>query len=317
MIVYNSVVVNLGAKCNASCAHCCFTCSPQLDTTMGKDYLIKLVTELSNSNEVETISFTGGEIFLDYPFLKELMSIVKKQDKHITLISNGFWGVNSKRVIEYFLDMIKYGVTALTISHDDFHAEYIQTKYVANILRHSKRFPQIRVVLNMAVTKSKMSDSILSELDDSILGIQVTKFPMISVGRAENFEQEEFHEIYSLENPEQLFCPGYEPVYHFDGEIYPCCSPGVFATKLSLKEDEIQSFERTIEKMNSNLLLYIIRKEGFGWFLDIASKNEEFSHISIKQKFSSICSICKTLFSSEKNIELFTPYMRDYYEQML
>lgn len=315
--MYESVVINLGARCNATCEHCCFSCSPTKKDSLDKYEIIRLVENFSKNEKVKVISFTGGEIFLNYSFLKKLLKIVNSYGKSSTLISNGFWGKNTEKVISYFEDMKDFGVTNLSISHDDFHAKFVKTEYIKNILEESRKYPEIQVVLNIAVSKSNMGDQVIKELDDSALGIPLTKFPLIPVGEAENLGDNEFQNIYSLDNLEMLVCPGFEPVYHFNGNIYPCCLPAVFDTALLLNESCYQSFDKTIEKMNANLLLYIMRKEGFRWFIDIVLNNQEFSHIQIEEKFSSICSVCRQLFKTDKNIKLFTPYMREYYEQML
>lgn len=104
--MYNkTVAINLDSKCNASCDHCCFSSSPTSEVKMEKDYIRNLVNEFARSKTIEVISFTGGEIFLDYKFLKELMEIIKPYKKQITLISNGFWGGSQNKVEEYFKDM--------------------------------------------------------------------------------------------------------------------------------------------------------------------------------------------------------------------
>lgn len=315
--LYESVVINLGARCNATCEHCCFSCSPSKKESLEKSEIIELVKKFSKDLKVKIISFTGGEIFLNYSFLKELLEIVNSYGKTSTLISNGFWGANVEKVKLYFIDMKKLGVTNLSISHDDFHAKFVKTDYIRNILEESRKYSTIQVVVNIAVSKSNMGNQIVEELNEAALGIPLTKFPLIPVGEAENMADSEFQKIYSIDNLEQLACPGYEPVYHFDGNVYPCCSPAVFDTALVLNDEPCQSFDKTVEKINSNLLLYIMRKEGFRWFIEVVMNNQEFSHIQIEDKFSSICTICRQLFKSEENIKLFTPYMREYYEQML
>jgi len=42
-LLYESVVVNLGARCNASCEHCCFSCSPTKKEALDKNEVINLV----------------------------------------------------------------------------------------------------------------------------------------------------------------------------------------------------------------------------------------------------------------------------------
>ncbi|MGH2152926.1 YydG family radical SAM peptide epimerase, partial [Enterococcus faecalis] len=79
-----------------------------------------------------------------------------------------------------------------------------------------------------------------------------------------------------------------------------------FDAELILNHELYEDFDKTITKMNSNLLLYIMRREGFTWFINIVSNNNEFSHIKINKEFSSISSICRQLFKTENNIKLLT-----------
>lgn len=309
-----TVAINLDSKCNASCDHCCFACSPTSTMRMQKEYIRELVNEFAINKTIHVISFTGGEIFLDYPFLKELMEIIKPYKKQVTLISNGFWGISKNKVQEYFKDMSLLNVVALTISHDEYHAPFVKTSSIKRILNYSRKYPDIKVSLNMAVTKDKMSNYILEELDDSILGVKITKFPLISVGAAKKrIDQKNIHKFYNLNDENSLNCPGYDIVYHHDGEIYPCCSPAIFETKITLREENNQNYERTVEMLNSNLLLFIIRKEGFKWFIDILKDNNKIEEFEIPYEYSSICGVCGSLFNTTEKINFFYPYMEKYY----
>ncbi|HHO6095908.1 TPA: YydG family radical SAM peptide epimerase, partial [Staphylococcus aureus] len=299
--MYNkSVSINLDSKCNASCDHCCFSCSPFSSVKMEDSYIRTTVLEFAKNSEIDLISFTGGEIFLNYGFLEELLMITKNYNKKVTLISNGFWGSSRKLVRKYFSDFMKYNVVALTISYDEYHEPFVKVNSVKRIFEYSRYYPNVEVSLNMAVTKNKMSNIILSDLGSSILGKKITKFPMISVGAAKDkINEKDIHNFYNIKKDKNmLYCPGYEIVYHHDGEIYPCCSPAIFETQLSLRESKNQSFERTVEKLNSNLLLYIIRKEGFNWFLDILKEKSLLDTFEIPENFPSVCSICGSLFNT-------------------
>lgn len=313
-----SVSINLDSKCNATCDHCCFSCSPKSSLKMEESYIKKQILEFSKNPKIEVISFTGGEIFLNYSLLKELMIITHTYGKKITLITNGFWGSSRKLISEYFADFDKYNVVALTISYDEYHSPFVKLKSVKNILDHRLLYPNIDVSLNMAVTKDKMSHNILEELGDAVLGMKITKFPLITVGAAkEKINKEIMHNFYNLfENRNLLNCPGFEIVYHHDGEIYPCCSPAIFETKITLREDEDQTFERTIEKLNTNLLLYIIRKEGFKWFIEILESQKLIDKFGIPYEYPSVCSVCGSLFNTIEKIEFFKPYMEEYYENI-
>ncbi|MCS4485590.1 YydG family radical SAM peptide epimerase [Staphylococcus americanisciuri] len=316
---HKSVSINLGSKCNASCSHCCFSCSPSSTLKMDDLYIKNLVLEFAKNPQIEVISFTGGEIFLNYPFLKELLTITSSFNKKVTLISNGFWGNSKKLLKQYFDDFIKYNVIALTISYDEYHEPFIKISSIKKLFEFRMKYPEIEVSLNMAVTKDKMSDDILKNLGSSILGVKITKFPMISVGAAKKqILNKNIHNFYNIETDKDLlYCPGYEIVYHHDGEIYPCCSPAIFHTQLSLRESMSQSLDRTIEKLNSNLLLYIVRKEGFSWFLNILKERKLLEEFEVPSEFPSVCSICGSLFNTSDKIEFFRPFMEKYYSETI
>ncbi|MCI2791608.1 MULTISPECIES: YydG family radical SAM peptide epimerase [Staphylococcus] len=314
--MYNkSVSINLSSKCNAECAHCCFSCSPKSNQKMSNASIEKIIIDFCQNKDVEVISFTGGEIFLNYDYLESLLKITKSYDKKVTLISNGFWGASRRLLKKYFSDFQKYNVIALTISYDEFHAPFVKLNSVKRIFEYRLEYPNIDVSLNMAVTKDKMSDEIIKNLGSAIIGIKITKFPLISVGAAKcNIPDDMIHNFYDIDKDEKLLrCPGYEIVYHHDGEIYPCCSPAIFETELSLREDQNQGLERTIEKLNSNLLFYIIRREGLSWFVKILKDNNLLYEFDIPSEFSSVCSVCCKLFNSIEKINFFKPYMEEYY----
>lgn len=317
MSIYSTVVINLGSQCNAKCNHCCFSCNPYDNTKMNDEQIKFIVQDAIDNKDVRTISFTGGEIFLYKKIFIELLVMIKKSNKKVTIISNGIWGKSLKSAEDFLKILDEYNVDSVTLSHDEFHAEYVPTKYIQNILLVARNFRKIKIVLNMAVTPTKMSNSIIKELGDSILGIRLTKFPLMKVGAARTLNTEEFFNLKSISDTEGLFCPGYEVVYHYDGGIYPCCSPAVFETALNLRETLNQKFELSIKKLNSNLLLYIIRKEGLNFFVDIVKNNPSIFSISFPEKFTSSCEICNILFRDKETITKFIPFMKDYYENQM
>lgn len=65
--------------------------------------------------------------------------------------------------------------------------------------------------------------------------------------------------------------------------------------------------------LNSNLLLFIIRKEGFKWFIDILKDNNKIEEFEIPYEYSSICGVCGSLFNTAEKINYFYPYMEKYY----
>lgn len=62
-LLYDSVVVNLGARCNASCEHCCFSCSPTKKEALDKNEVINLVENFSNNPKIKLSLLLGEKYF--------------------------------------------------------------------------------------------------------------------------------------------------------------------------------------------------------------------------------------------------------------
>lgn len=161
----------------------------------------------------------------------------------------------------------------------------------------------------MVVDRKHIGVDLLKDLGESVFGVRVTMVPASPVGRANDLNHNDlyFKTIEELE----LTCPatGWEFVVHHDGYVYPCCSPSVFESNLrigSIAEYEVEKLE---SQLYSNILLYILKKEGFKWFI-------EKMHLDLsKQKFVSSCEVCRFIFSDMEKIRAISNDIKDYYEE--
>ncbi|MHC5227693.1 SPASM domain-containing protein [Enterococcus sp. LJL99] len=163
----------------------------------------------------------------------------------------------------------------------------------------------------MVVDKQNRGTKLLNDLGDSVFGIQVTMIPASPVGNSKMIPTQNLY----LNNYDSfdLRCPSscLEFVIHHDGFVYPCCSPSVFESNLiigNIREEQIDSLE---EKMFSNIALYILMKDGLGWFIEKLNIYEELS----EQQFVSTCEICRYIFSKDNVFDLLYDEMLNYYEK--
>ncbi|MBT0905654.1 YydG family radical SAM peptide epimerase [Streptococcus lutetiensis] len=303
-----SIVINLTQKCNAKCVHCCFECLPNSGNYLTDDEIEKIVSYAESHDDVKVVSLTGGEALLRKNKVLEIIQRLSLVGKETTLISNAFWAT-TEAVTERILSELKLaGLNYLTISYDDYHAEYIPISNVKRLLTIIKKF-DIEVALNMVVDRKHIGVDLLKDLGESVFGVRVTMVPASPVGRANDLNHNDlyFKTIEELE----LTCPatGWEFVVHHDGYVYPCCSPSVFESNLrigSIAEYEVEKLE---SQLYSNILLYILKKEGFKWFI-------EKMHLDLsKQKFVSSCEVCRFIFSDMEKIRAISNDIKDYYEE--
>lgn len=303
MIRMKSIVINLTQKCNAKCVHCCFECLPNSSNYLTDDEIEKIVSYAESHDDVKVVSLTGGEALLRKNKVLEIIQRLSLVGKETTLISNAFWAT-TEAVTERILSELKLaGLNYLTISYDDYHAEYIPISNVKRLLTIIKKF-DIEVALNMVVDRKHIGVDLLKDLGESVFGVRVTMVPASPVGRANDLYFKTIEEL-------ELTCPatGWEFVVHHDGYVYPCCSPSVFESNLrigSIAEYEVEKLE---SQLYSNILLYILKKEGFKWFI-------EKMHLDLsKQKFVSSCEVCRFIFSDMEKIRAISNDIKDYYEE--
>jgi len=148
-------------KCNAACEFCYYCCSPQNTGLMSVDTAItawqgikKLAGEpgTSTSSAEPKIHLTGGEPFLYFDRLCEILEAAKKENLgEVDLIeTNGYWaptnGIGtspgepgSARQIDFIKDRLKkldaLGMRRLKISCDPFHQEYVDIEPVRLLAR--------------------------------------------------------------------------------------------------------------------------------------------------------------------------------------
>ncbi|MFZ0035602.1 MAG: radical SAM protein [Sedimentisphaerales bacterium] len=137
--LWRSAGLLLTYKCNASCEFCYYNCSPDNDGLMPVDMAIAAWESLRILAEDDAkVHLTGGELFLYWEHLLEIMQKAKSQGLgNVNLIeTNGFWATDEKIVKERIKALNELGMHRLKISVDPFHQEYVNiepVRLLANI----------------------------------------------------------------------------------------------------------------------------------------------------------------------------------------
>lgn len=303
-----SFVFNMHGKCNATCRHCCFKCSPLNQDKFSKEELEEILDYLKE-NEVKQFAITGGEPFLLEEFLFELICKVSEMGIDVTCITNGFWATSYEIAKCKLVELQKMGLKALTVSYDDFHREFIPIDRIQNLFEAAKSI-DIHYALNMCVTKNFSGDKIIQELGKSVFGIEITKVPVVPVGNAKNIDESDLY--FEITDLKKLSCPEkkYEFVLHHDKYVYSCCSPVIFHTILRVGPLGKYSIVELEKKIFSNIILYIIRKEGLDWFIKRLPKD-----FFIPKHFVSSCHVCEYLFRDDTVINLLKDDIMRYHDE--
>lgn len=128
------------------------------------------------------------------------------------------------------------------------------------------------------------------------MGVKVTKFPIQRVGAARQYSEDSIIRRYRMED--DLKCPGFEPTYHYDGKVYPCCSPTVFTTNLSLGETNKLLVDQAVSNIERNILFGAIRNKGFKWLFERCVQEGVLDNSYLDKWYVDACEMCQIIFSN-------------------
>lgn len=222
-------------QCNVSCGHCWFNCGPEktakMTTSQGKNYL----TQINNAG-AHWVSFTGGEPFLEYDLLHQLIHLASDLGLKTETVTNCFWGKNAAKAKEKLGLLAGAGLNVLNISVDDFHQEHIPLDNVRNCYQEAVDL-DIKIVL-LVVTHSRSIlnqgkiRKVLNDDNIQVLGSDrvqdphalLIETPFYPVGRGIGINQDFLILGQSnIDGPcKEVLCDvGIAP----SGFVYPCCGP--------------------------------------------------------------------------------------------
>ena len=299
-----SVGLNLAARCNATCSHCCVASSPRAEARLSVEQVDRIVDDLIAHPDVREVGITGGEPLLQAKRVLSLIKRVSAAGMKTNLTTNGFWAITPERAARMIGDLESAGLSHLTISYDNFHAPYVKPERIRNALDAASN-SRIPTILNMCVSRSHDSLDILKELGDSALCVKVTRFPVQQCGTGLSIPDEDL--IVKPLDKLKLRCPGFELIYHHDGKVYPCCSPPIFDTDMTLGDAGMLPHEEFIRKGEKNALLAVIRTRGIKWLLDRVREASPLAPAARMTEAVSVCDVCTTIMKDKDVLNKLRP----------
>ncbi|KFI46821.1 peptide modification radical SAM enzyme, YydG family [Bifidobacterium bohemicum] len=308
-----SICLTFSSKCNISCAHCCFSCGPHSEDHLSEEQSVKIVDDAIANAHVNSIGFSGGEALLHRNLLLSLMKRASEGNLKTTLVSNGFWG-HSVANAQNILTLLKNaGLSTLTLSFDEFHEKFIPTQRIINILQANK-YIGIPCHISMAVTKDHTGEELIHDLGEAGFTIPITRFPVVPVGAAAQLPKENIYSHYDANDP--LICPGLQITYHFNGDVYPCCSPAVFHTCLSIGEVSNTPTHTALERVSRNKLFALMQRIGLRGIAEICKEHGIGPDLT-KVPVVDPCDLCRKIFANSKTLEALLPYIDQAYRKTL
>lgn len=276
---------------------------------MDRDTIKNIIEQAAALNGINTVGFSGGEVFLQYDLLADMVKYASDLGLRTTCTSNGFWATTYEVALEKLLLLKKNGLSKLGLSVDQFHQQYVNINNIKNILMACRKLG-IPVDIGSVITKSTSDLSeAMSVLKDDMINIPHFRAACLPIGEAKNIDDSDLY--YDEELLEHGDIPCYEMTFfsvYLNGDVYPCCSQAGMTSCLKLGNIHTDSLEDILKKYRSNMYIRIIKKYGLSWLVDIARK-EHFEEIYNK-KYVNKCDLCYSILNNKAFLECAEKYVQ-------
>ncbi|MFX0000345.1 MAG: radical SAM protein [Candidatus Hodarchaeota archaeon] len=307
----NHVDFLLTFKCTAKCQHCSYKAGPDRTGCIKPKESLKYLKELTTLKPLESVWVHGGEPFLYFDYLEDVIKQAKNLDIPCRgVITNSYWAKN-KKIAKKKLEKLKnLGLTALTFSTDFFHQEYIPIEYVRNALMSAVALRFEKIFVDSYFVGEITSDNDFNQITKKnleILGeikdVEYHRLPMSIEGRGTALAQ---YAKLGEEIPSGM-CP---MPFWIDGDLknpdtieIDCDGNVTLCPGICLGNTNIQSLTKILQDydVDNHPILSVISKEGPIGLLKLA-KEKGFQQ---PQKFVSECHMC---YESRKYLKSYYPY---------
>ena len=300
-------------KCNATCASCCYSCSPKRVEKLSLLQALSLIEETTHIEEIQHLSISGGEPFLYLDEIKILLEELNKTGRTSNCVTNAFWASTPEKAIDILKDLKRNGLTTLSLSYDSYHEKFVPVKHITNAL-HAAKSLEINIELNCS---RGINDPHLVDILPSIEEVngKLQEGILVPAGRAASLPSEVF--AYQDTAPLKR-CGMLNAITVFpNGTVYPCCSVFGESSFLAIGNIQESSLKEILEDAHENPLLLIMERQGFGVLIDLGKKIDP--NMSLPSKTVNPCHFCHELFANSQTQEAILKgvlqFEREFYEK--
>lgn len=280
----------LGARCNASCAHCSKSYGPYRTESLDRATALRLMDEAADIDDGGPLYFrlTGGEPFLDFEFLLEVVRHGAALGGEVSCVTNAYWAHSDERALQKLTVLRDAGLSALAVSVSQYHQQYVPLQRVRRALATASALG-IQTELKGAIIQSDLkSGGLLEEWKRTLDADVINIFPVLPCLReGAELPDEEYYREPGL--PHQA-CPGEVITVADDGIARSCCSPGTPDDFLNIADTTTVPLAEIARRLGESGRHRILRETGPIGFAN-AVIAEGFGH-RLRNAYAGPCDLC-------------------------
>jgi molybdenum cofactor biosynthesis enzyme MoaA len=276
-------------RCNMTCAHCSVESSPSAGgADPDEAELVRWIHEAAAAG-VRTIRITGGEPMLRAPLVLRLVRECVRAGLAPALVTNGFWGYNPVRARRYVRALQRAGLTHLTVSYDQYHAEF---QGPAPGLHIAAAAEALQLTFNFNVVRGS-EPQLLTEVAGTLepaRGSRMRVYELQLVGRARTLDRA------AISSEADGFCTSCSyPMVAEDGRVIACTGPAFFEaadSPLVIGSARTERLDDLLRRHFSDPVLNVIRTRGPAGLRDELRRTPGFESFPFRDRYVGICELC-------------------------
>ena len=303
-------------KCNVHCDHCSTDCGPQQNGRMSLEKIKSLMGEAAalSGGDRSCFSISGGEPFLFWGDLLEMVSFGTALGATMTCVTNGYWAATYDKGLKKTRALRAAGLQLLAISTSQYHQKFIPIEKVRFAARAAID-AGLQLVIKYPYTRSSLQPTDMAELLGSdIMEHASMEFFSVMPHVRTGFEVA-FDSMLTEPGIPQGRCPAAVVTVREDGQAYTCCIPGAFVDPLKLgcvNNDRLALIKDRFEGGDVQQLLFA---EGPHYIAQKAKENGLGSFFP--ESFTGICHLCTHIFEDSRLRDFAQSVAEDYQLQRL
>ncbi len=128
---FRGIIFNLTYDCSLRCPHCFYYPQAGSRGWLTTQRVREIIESMRDTASVKELHFTGGEPFLDFELLLEMVSLAKELGaRRITCSTNCYWATDLDAARQRLSRLKQAGLTWFLISADAFHQDEVPLENV-------------------------------------------------------------------------------------------------------------------------------------------------------------------------------------------
>ncbi len=302
-------------QCPVGCRHCLASHAMEAPDLPPLETHLSWIAKVSEVERCKSISITGGEPFLYFQRLEQVVECCRARGLGATVITSAHWATSGEIATDKLKQLSQAGLDGITVSTDDYHQECISLANVSNVVCAAKEngvSPRIAVTY---LPRGRSAEQVIGDLRDrlgqhTLEGVQIEAGGIVKLGRAHELE---FPGPRKKAQP-KLVCNALGPSIRPSGTVESCCrAPLPGTSPLVIGDLNTEGFQPIYQRFLDHAIIPFIQTWGLiemlGRLVDekLASGLESYHDVTEEE----ICELCHAILSSPARVSFFAELFHD------